>query len=566
MSPTTHFVNMTMYAKSHMRLICSKIKPIASVVVVMATLLAPVKTVEAQTGSSTPQVLSRNQQPRNYTVLHVDAANGNDRQGTGETGKPYKTVTHALQRAQPGVSTVILLAPGHYSQASGETFPLHLKPGITIQGNAGEARNTMIVGSGEVHTDDSVQNATIVTADRSGLANVTVANQTGNGVWIAAGSPILRRVALVANSGTGVYVSDGTPIIENSYFNRNHQGLVIQGRSRAVVRGNYFEATGRAITVSSPATPTINNNRIANNNVGIALRNNARPTIEANVLSENQRNGVVEVDPVAAEPSVRAEQPDLLAIRATEVSRTTTETPAVPTQVLREEPSDLPEVESESAESPVSLPPVVNTPQPPLNVAAAPVLGATPVTNERPEDNRAAPGSAAENTSSDRREIISLRTNASSTADEAIPIAVIPATSDEYDANISNERTTGISKLLARLSNPSPAANSNPPSDDNHHLPSQRLPVPTAAIPSRHTSGQLLPPGTRSLAQTFRYRVLVNLNEADNLEALVPDAFRTRVGRRTYMQAGAYVDEAEAQERLEWLEANGIEARINIRD
>ena len=179
----------------------------------MAAFVGPVQAQVRDAG----RVLSMTQSQQTYAVLHVDAGTGNDQQGIGSAERPYKTITQALAMASPG-STVILLAPGHYSQATGEQFPLRLRPGITIQGNAGETRNTLVVGSGEFHDGNSTQNATLVTADRSGLANVTISNLKGSGVWIGAGTPVLRRVALVSNGAAGVQVINMPPLLRTAIF------------------------------------------------------------------------------------------------------------------------------------------------------------------------------------------------------------------------------------------------------------------------------------------------------------------------------------------------------------
>ncbi|MEM9804722.1 MAG: DUF1565 domain-containing protein [Cyanobacteria bacterium P01_D01_bin.56] len=588
-----------MDATTSLQAIRNSLKPIAGLMLVTALLVTSTET-KAQTSPSTPQVLSRNQQPPNYTVLHVDAANGSDRQGTGDATKPYKTITQALQLARPGVSTVILLAPGHYSQTSGETFPLHLSPGITIQGNAGEARNTMIFGSGEVDNGSTPHSATIVTADRSGLANIAISNPKGTGVWITTGSPILRRVALVSNEGAGIHVRNSAPVIENSYFNRNQHGLVIEGDSHAVIRGNYFEATGQALSIASPATPTINNNRIARNDIGITLKNNARPILEANVLDENRRNGVVIVDPVAAAGSTPdPEQTELLAARATEVDRTAL--PIVPSQgsttvstpnVVDTETADIAAVESVPETRPgQNLAPAVApvdtaethtaesvktvSPDYPASMLSTPLSPSPehfPVIEQPVSLVTLEHTEPATDTTIHTQEV-ALHLSESGSPEDAIPIAVIPVDGHEIASEPvgNNERKAGISQLLARLNNrQSESITEN--NTDRHsainsiEIPSQRLPVPAIAIPSARGSNQLPPPGTTSLARTFRYRVLVNMGDAEELETLVPDAFRTQVGNRTFMQAGAYVDEADAQERLEWLEDNGIDARINIRN
>ncbi|MBT9312912.1 DUF1565 domain-containing protein [Leptothoe kymatousa] len=604
-----------MDATTYIKSIHSKLNSVSlgGLVLALATLLTPLA-APAQTRSPETQVLTRSPQPQNYSVLHVDAANGNDQQGTGETSQPYKTVTQALEVAPPGRSTVILLAPGHYSQTSGETFPLRLRAGITIQGSAGEARNTMIVGSGPV-TAGSSHSATVVTAERSGLANVAISNPKGNGVWIEAGSPVLRRIALVSNGVTGIHVSNGAPIIENSYFNSNQNGLSIEGTSRAVVRGNYFEATGRAITITNPATPTINNNRIARNDVGIALKNNARPILEANILDQNRRNGVVEVDtvavasdpagstPTAPEPAAsiptanialpaQASAPTPLAHNIRALSALSNAPTPSPTPVETTATADAGDADTSVAE-----PPEVDAVPSPEQTASDPEVDAVPSPEQTTPDEiqlskLLSPESLeaeAEATPSDTLEILGAQpreteetpeetepdvageADSPPLASDAIPIAVIPIENEAAASATSVEDSpndTNISKLLARLNRqPSAPVNSSPrPNNVPRDGQAGRLPVPAVAIPSSLGTNQLPPPGTASLAQAFRYRILVDMDDADHLKDLVPDAFRTQVGRRTFMQAGAYVDEAEAQERLEWLEEHDIEARINVRD
>lgn len=550
----------------------------------LVAMAAAMTTIPAY-GQESPSSSSRDQyalsqSSQSYSVLHVDAVTGHDQQGVGSPEQPYRTITQALRMA-PATSTVILLAPGHYSQDSGEHFPLRLRPGITIQGNAGEARNTIIAGGGEFQDGNATEYATIVTADRSGLANVTVSNPKGSGVWITVGAPILRRVALVSNAVSGVQVTDGAPVIENSYFHRNRYGLTIQGNGRAMVRGNYFEATGRAITVASPATPIINNNRIARNDVGIALKNNARPLIEANVLDDNERNGVVEVETAMAVSPASANQADVVAVKLSEVSHES-HTPGVLGQersaVLIRSEAETPEAEINIAARQPEFEPNVAAEADTPAVMPAEMLdadesgGAIASYRQRLTASPAAPAPVTAD-----------RAAENSASDDAIPIAVVPATIPEITANDppNQERREGITKLLARL-NRSPAPVSSPPVEEaventdvatpvaptiNTTNSDERLPVPSVAIPSGPgATSSLTPPGTVALAETFRYRVLVDMANAETLRGLVPDAFRTQVDGRVFMQAGAYIDEADAQERLEWLQENGVDGQINLRN
>ncbi|EKV02004.1 parallel beta-helix repeat (two copies) [Leptolyngbya sp. PCC 7375] len=632
-----------------------------SVATLMTTLPAR---AQAQHGSTAQNTISMSQASQSYGVLHINATTGIDVQGSGSAEQPYKTITQALRMAPTNTSTVILLAPGHYSQESGEQFPLRLRPGITIQGNAGQTRNTIITGGGDFHDGNGTQNATILTADRSGLANVAISNAKGNGVWISAGSPILRRVALVANAVAGIQITHGDPVIENSYFNRNQYGLSIQGNSRALVRGNYFEATGRAITVANPATPVINNNRITRNEVGIALKNNARPVLEANVLDDNGRNGVVEVDTTTA--AIAENSADIVAVKVSEVSHET-RIPTVSAQEraavftrpesnpnssetnssetngsdtsssldvqaetteLAQPEADIPAtdlaINQATADSNLVVEGLSETHEPddgleqvntathdndtgeptgeptgeltgeptgaiasyrqhlaissaapaPVNIQAS--LTRQPPSSEANEIVIDAADEAAPNATED----IAVAPTETGADDDAIPIAVIPASAPNINQNSSSSgHREGVSKLLARL-NGSPEPASSPRAENSRDLTTpdvlpdvptattngERLPVPSIAIPSRSGSLSLTPPGSVALTETFRYRVLVDMADAEKLQSLVPDAFRTQMGSQVFMQAGAYVNEADAQEHLEWLEENGIDGQVNLRN
>jgi hypothetical protein len=67
-----------------------------------------------------------------FTVLHVNAATGNDDTGSGCITAPFKTITHALAEADSGFT--VLAAPGVYDVANGEVFPLTLNSNISLAG------------------------------------------------------------------------------------------------------------------------------------------------------------------------------------------------------------------------------------------------------------------------------------------------------------------------------------------------------------------------------------------------------------------------------------------------
>ena len=70
-------------------------------------------------------------------TLEVDPQRGID-QPSGRPHLPYKTLTAALVAAQGNV--LIKLAPGTYSSASGERFPLAIGDRVVVMGQGHAAR------------------------------------------------------------------------------------------------------------------------------------------------------------------------------------------------------------------------------------------------------------------------------------------------------------------------------------------------------------------------------------------------------------------------------------------
>ncbi|WP_204138307.1 DUF1565 domain-containing protein [Halomicronema sp. CCY15110] len=237
-------------------------------------------------------------EPAGYSILHVNAAAGDDAIGDGSQLRPFRTITHALALAE--ANTLILLARGTYSAASGETFPLQMQPGVTIQGMAGpNAAEVAIAGGGTYYSRTAgMQNVAILGADNAGLANVSVSNShpEGTGLWVESGSPIVLENAFVQNGATGVYVvGTGAPVIRGNYFAGNGKtGLVIAGPSTAQVEANVFENTGIGIMVAPESAPSIINNRIFGNLDGLIMHADASPRLQGNQIARNRRNSIVD--------------------------------------------------------------------------------------------------------------------------------------------------------------------------------------------------------------------------------------------------------------------------------
>jgi parallel beta-helix repeat protein len=239
------------------------------------------------------------QTPATATTLIVNPATGNDSTADGSTNAPFKTITQALQVAQP--NTVILLAEGTYGAETGETFPICLKPGVTIQGNPQtRGQNILIQGSGSFLSPSFArQNITVLGENQAALIGVTVINPhpQGYGVWIESTSPVVADSTFTASGHDGISVTgSGAPLIRGNYFYQNGaNGITIYGTSRAEVRENVFENTGFAININQKAMPLIVNNRITQNKDGIVVQANAQPILRNNSVEGNVRDGLVAI-------------------------------------------------------------------------------------------------------------------------------------------------------------------------------------------------------------------------------------------------------------------------------
>ena len=325
--------------------------------------------------------------PREYQTLYVNPEIGNDG-AQGIEAAPLRTVTRALEIAES--NTVIVLAPGRYSQASGEVFPLQLRSGVTIQGAPGSRdRSAIIEGGGTFESPTrSQQNAAIIAADRAGIAQIAISNPDGYGVWVESASPTILETAFVGSRQTGIYVTGGSPRVQNNYFSGNQvAGLIIFGVSSASVASNTFDGTGDAIRVAQGATPEIVGNRIVNNNAGLVLVGDVGPVVRNNQIVGNRQN---EVRVSAGDREFIAAAPaDLVPERVVPIAKKVPlSADAVPGESLGSLPmlaSALPVTapsQTIAAVEPISRPLVTSAPRmplPPLELIPAeePVAGST---------------------------------------------------------------------------------------------------------------------------------------------------------------------------------------------
>ena len=244
--------------------------------------------------------------PNNSNVIYVNQSLGQDTTGGGSQNAPYKTINYALQQAQSG--TIISIAPGTYSEESGETFPLIVKPGVTLRGDdVNKGQNIIIKGGGGfISPSLAGQNITIRALDNSQIIGLTITNpnKRGTGVWVESTNPIITNNTFTNNKREGVFVTgNGSPKIQNNIFIKNAgNGLSLAKNSQGEIRKNLFDDTGIGISIGDSVSAVIIDNQVHNNKDGIVISGSATPIINSNIIENNIDNGLVMIG--GAKPNV----------------------------------------------------------------------------------------------------------------------------------------------------------------------------------------------------------------------------------------------------------------------
>ncbi|MCL1468721.1 DUF1565 domain-containing protein [Argonema galeatum] len=543
------------------------------------------------------------------TQLLVNPTTGNDTTGNGSDRTPFKTITQALRVAGP--NTAIVLAPGTYSEETGETFPIALKPGVTIQGDpASKGRNIIIKGGGLfISPTFARQNIAILGADKAGITGVTVTNtnRRGYGLWIESSSPVVTDNTFIGNSHDGISVTgNSATLIRNNYFAENGaNGITIYNTSRPEVRENVFEKTGFGINIGQNAAPLLVGNRITENLDGIVVQNKAQPVLRGNTIEGNSRDGIVAIG--EARPDLgTAQQPGGNIFRNNRRldinGKTSSQTiPAFGNQLARNRttgrldlagtaPLDPTPVEV-TASGRVQSPPTVISPilssretrstnSFPSNAAVeipVPPPAAQPVqvnqTQPRVQrrDSRTLPVLPSTTQTGALEITSSIPTPESQRASQPLPS--FPSTTEEgTGGNFGSVQPVRQSR--GTLPNPGveagllPVPGSEiPMANADNNLPM----VPISQDNPRQQQRRYATPPTprsvpnRAVALGLRYRVVV---EAENprqqrlVRSIVPGAFQTRANGRVMMQVGAYSDRQEAEEMLQKINSNGLTGAI----
>lgn len=546
-----------------------------------------------------------NQTRSQSNVLFVNPI-GDKMTGNGSLGAPFKTITQALESAQP--NSVIVLSPGTYSISSGETFPLRLKQDVSIQGDSRTRGNNIIIQGGGTFLSPTFarQNITILGANQASLTGVTVTNPNprGYGLWIESSNPIVRDNTFTGNSHDGISITgDSMPTIRSNYFYQNGaNGMTIYGTSRPEVRENVFEKTGFGINIAQKAAPIIVDNRISQNRTGIVTQAKSQPVLRGNVIESNTEDGLVAI--ATSQPNLGTKtEPggntfrqngryDINASAAKQVisafgnqlanARTSGNvdlaginliaTPAIPqarnpqtaktNNIAREIPVALQPKPAQLSQSTGEVVPRVTTTNP--IVIPVPPPGSTPSSLRQTlsfiQINSSTPNQIATPRPSDTQ------LPAASGSDTAIEIPIPPTPSRALAP--PPPQTSGITQNLPILQSAQiresellPVPNGNIPIGSTRNLPKVRVPGSsrTTAVGSPP-----LPP-TQATSLGLRYRVVVDAGTAskqDLVRSLVPGAFRTFSNGKMLMQVGAFSNQAKANEMLQMVTSKGFRGAI----
>ncbi len=232
-------------------------------------------------------------------IIYVNPATGTD--SAGSSGKtetaPYKTITYALSQAQ--ANTVIQLAPGSYTDKTGEVFPLVLKQSVTLRGDESTKGQTTVITGGGFYISPTFarQNVTVQAEKDSTIQGVTITNLNtrGTAVWIESTNPNIKNSTFVNSNREGIFVTGtAAPKIEANVFTKNGgNGISVVRSAQGEIRNNVFQDTGFGLAIGGTSEPLVAENQIMQNADGILISDSAHPVLRNNVIQNNKRDGVV---------------------------------------------------------------------------------------------------------------------------------------------------------------------------------------------------------------------------------------------------------------------------------
>ncbi|WP_035984229.1 S-layer homology domain-containing protein [Leptolyngbya sp. KIOST-1] len=223
-------------------------------------------------------------------TLDVDPIRGVD-EPSGRPHLPHKTLTAALGSALD--NTLVKLAPGTYSVATGERFPITVPDGVMIAGQeATQGQGIVIVGGGAGPGGLSVG---VVMQGQSQLRGVTVQNPQGIGILMSSGAPLVRACRL-GQCRVGLQVAGAArPLVMHTRLEDcGDRGLSFADQARGEAQDCTVERCGTAVYVAQNAAPLLHRCQCFNNQIGAHILGAASPVLRQNRLGQNQTGLVVQ--------------------------------------------------------------------------------------------------------------------------------------------------------------------------------------------------------------------------------------------------------------------------------
>jgi parallel beta-helix repeat protein len=461
---------------------------------------------------------------KNNNIIYVNSQAGDDHQ-SGKKTSPLQTISHALKIAPAG--STIQLAPGTYSEKTGETFPLVLDRQITLQGNPrDQGFKTVIQGDGYFLSPTAAgQNVAIAAVKEAGkITGITITNNhsRGHGIWVESANPQIVSNTLTRNGNTGVSVNGkSAPLIANNYFyNNSGNGLLVYGTSQPQVTKNTFEQTGFGISLVQNAAARITENLFDGNRIGIILEGNSQGILRHNEIVNSGEVGLTAIaesqvdlgtDREPGENIFRSNQElDIENASSHEIVAVGTEVQGDTSGEINFEQGEFLASNNQTAADLAPLPPL-------------PSLDDTTGDTTLPE----APPKAA------YKPLPPLLPRLDQPQPSAAPTTIEPAPPDLPPPPPVIASTTGNKELVFRSSDDS--------SDDA--VESADV-VPIPYLPTVSSTS------TVSAAQV-KYKVLVEVlddGEADEVRSLYPEAFETILEGQPWLQVGAFSDRDKAKQ------------------
>lgn len=544
------------------------------------------------------------------TLIFVHPTLGNDSSGVGSQGAPFRTISQALRVAQP--NTTILLSAGTYSSETGETFPIVMRSGITIQGDPGTRGQGVIIRGGGVYASrtSANQNVAILGANQAGLVGVTVTNSNprGYGLWIESTSPTVQNNTFMGSTHDGIsIVGNAQAIVRGNTFTRNGaSGISIFGTAQPDVRENQFENTGYGINIAESAQPRIFNNQIRQNRSGIVIQERARPILRGNTIENNQQDGLVAIAQSQPDLGTTAD-PGNNIFRSNGRSDVNTSAAFLPVTGVGNQATNF----INNTRVPATQPAAVAPPRPSASpngstsarapqVQTAQSIPVTPPATPTPQYSSvrpSTPNTVGWQVQTQPTPVVPVTVPTVPPASVSAPSSIAPiARSSPTPTAPVPLREITVDRQAAPATparppaaRPAPATPSAPIQQATRPAPAPNanlLPVPSATIPMGNTgdlptvnvsrnpldrpaTAQPATSGDRTLAMGLRFRVVVDASSDRDqaaLRSIVPGAFRVSVNGRVVMQTGAYSDRANADQAAQQLSSRGFRASVQAID